>query len=47
MSIISSLKTLVGYSGTDLDQLFCIMSLFIMFYFVYSGFAILIGMFKR
>lgn len=47
MSIISSLKTLIGYSGSDLDQIFAVLSLFIMFYFVYSAFAILIGAFKR
>ena len=47
MSIIQALKDLIGYSGNDYDIIFGLMGLFIIFYIVYSAFAILIGMFKR
>lgn len=47
MSIIQALKDLIGYSGNDIDVIFAILSVFIVFYFVYSLFAILIGFFRR
>lgn len=47
MSIIDSLKSLIGYSGSDLDQVFAIISLIVIMFFVYTLFNILISMFKR
>lgn len=47
MSIIESLKSLIGYSGSDLDQVFAIISLIVIMFFVYTLFNILISMFKR
>lgn len=47
MSIIDSLKSLIGYPGSDLDSVFAIISLIIIMFFVYTMFNILISMFKR
>lgn len=47
MSIIDSLKSLIGYSGSDLDQVFAVISLIVIMFFVYTLFNILISMFKR
>lgn len=47
MSIIESLKSLIGYSGSDLDQVFAVISLIVIMFFVYTLFNILISMFKR
>lgn len=47
MSIIESLKSLIGYSSNDLDSVFAIISLIIIMFFVYTMFNILVSMFKR
>ena len=47
MSIIQAVKDLIGYSGTDLDQLFCVFSLIVVLYFIFTMFNILTSIFKR
>lgn len=47
MSIIDSLKNLIGYSGSDLDHIFAIFSVIIVMYFVYSLFSVLVSAFNR
>lgn len=47
MSIIQALKDLIGYSGSDLDQVFAIISIIIVIYFMFSLFNILISVFKK
>lgn len=41
MTIIESLKSLIGYTGNDLDMVFAIIAMFIVMYFVFSMFNIL------
>lgn len=47
MSIIQTLKDLIGYSGTDLDVIFAIISIIVVMYFVFTMFNIINSMFKR
>lgn len=47
MSIIQALKDLVGYSGSDLDNIFVILSLIIVLFFFFTFFNILNSLFKR
>lgn len=47
MTIIDSLKSLIGYSGSDLDMVFAILAVIIIMFFVHSLFNILISSFKR
>lgn len=47
MSIIQALKSLIGYTGTDLDQVFSIFALIVVMYFIFTLFNILNSMFKR
>lgn len=47
MSIIQALKDLIGYSGNDIDQVFAILSVVVIFYFIYSAFSIIVSMFLR
>lgn len=47
MSIIQALKDLVGYSGSDLDNVFSILSIIIVMFFFFTFFNILNSLFKR
>lgn len=47
MTIIESLKSLIGYTGNDIDNIFAILSLIIVCYFVFTLFNILMSMFPR
>lgn len=47
MSIIQALKDLVGYSGTDLDNIFVILAMIIVMFFFFTFFNILNSLFKR
>ena len=47
MSIIQELKNVIGYSGNDLDYIFCIMAIFIVIMFIQIVFSIVTGMFGR
>lgn len=47
MTIIDALKDLVGYSGNDIDNIFAILSMIIVIYFVFTLFNILLSMFPR
>lgn len=47
MSIIDSLKSLIGYNYDDMDMVFAIIALIIIMFFVYTLFNILISVFKR
>lgn len=47
MTIIDALKSLIGYTGNDYDQIFAIISLIIVLYFVFTLFNILNEVFKR
>lgn len=47
MTIIQALKNLIGYTGNDLDQIFVIVSIVVVMYFVFTMFNILNSMFKR
>lgn len=46
MNIIDALKQLIGYSGTDLDHIFAIISIFIVLMFIYMLFNILNSLFR-
>lgn len=46
MSIIEALKNLIGYEGTDIDQIFAIVSMIIVIYFIFTLFNILNSLFK-
>lgn len=47
MNIIDALKDLIGYSGTEYDEVFAIISMIIVIYFMFSFFNILNSLFKR
>lgn len=47
MSIIESLKNLIGYQYSDMDMIFAMIGLIIIMFFVYTLFNILVSMFKR
>lgn len=47
MSIIESLKSLIGYQYDDMDMVFAVFAIIIIMFFVYTLFNILISMFKR
>lgn len=47
MSLIETLKSLIGYSGSDYDIVFAISSLIIIIYFLFTMFNILNALFKR
>ena len=47
MSIIETLKDIIGYSGSDLDSLFVIVALIILIFFIFSLFNILNSIFKK
>lgn len=47
MSIIQTLKDLIGYSGSDYDVVFAIVGLIIVMYFVFTMFNILNALFKK
>ena len=47
MSIIEALKSLIGYSGNDIDMVFAILASFIVIYVMYSLFAILLSFVPR
>lgn len=47
MTIIQALKDLIGYSGNDIDNIFAILSLIIVCYFVFTLFNILMSIFPR
>lgn len=46
MSIIESLKLLVGYSGNDLDHIFAIISIFVVLMVLYMLINILNSVFR-
>lgn len=47
MTIIEALKSIIGYSGSDYDQIFAIISVIIVLYFIFTLFNILNEVFKR
>lgn len=47
MNIIDELKLVVGYTGHDLDYVFCIMAIFIVIMFIQIIFSVVTGMFGR
>ena len=47
MTIIDSLKQLIGYSGNDLDNIFAILSIMLVIWFMFTLFNIVMAMFKR
>lgn len=47
MNIIDALKSIIGYSGNDYDQIFAMIASFIVIYFLFTLFNILNSMFKR
>lgn len=46
MTIISTLKDIIGYTGNDLDKIFAIISIIIVIYFIITLFNILGSVFK-
>lgn len=46
MSIIESLKSLIGYQYDDMDMIFSLIALIIIMFFVWSLFNILSSMFR-
>lgn len=46
MTIIDTLKNIIGYSGSDLDKIFAIISIIIVIYFILTLFNILASAFK-
>lgn len=47
MSIIDSLKSLIGYSGSDLDNIFAILSIILVIYFMFTLFNIIMSFFPN
>lgn len=47
MTIIDALKNLIGYQANDIDNIFAIVSVGIVFYFVFTLYNILLSFFKR
>lgn len=47
MTIIEALKSLIGYTGNDYDQVFAIISAIIVLYVIFTLFNILNEVFKR
>lgn len=47
MTIIQSLKDLIGYSGNDLDNIFAILSIILVIYFIFTLFNILMSFFPN
>lgn len=47
MTIIEALKNIIGYSGNDYDQVFAIVAMIIVLYFIFTLFNILNEVFKR
>lgn len=47
MSIVQTLKNIIGYSGNDYDILFATFALIIVIYFLFSLFNIFNALFKR
>lgn len=47
MTIIDALKDLIGYTGSDIDNIFAILSMIIVLYFVFTLFNILMSIFPR
>lgn len=46
MNIIDSLKMLIGYSGSDLDHIFAIVSIFVVLMVIYMLINILNSVFR-
>ena len=44
---IETLKDIIGYTGTDLDTIFAVISVFIVLYFISTLFSILTSIFRR
>ena len=47
MSIIDSLKSLIGYTGNDLDNVFAILSIILVIYFMFTLFNIIMSFFPN
>lgn len=47
MTIISALKSIIGYSGNDYDMVFALVALIIVLYFIFTLFNIINEVFKR
>lgn len=47
MTIIDTLKGIIGYSGNDYDIIFALVSVIIVMYFIFTLFNILNSMFSR
>lgn len=45
MTIIESLKSLIGYTSSDLDSVFAILSIILVTYFIFTLFNIVISFF--
>lgn len=46
MNIIDTLKSIIGYTGNDLDKIFAIISIVVVLYFIITLFSILTSVFK-
>lgn len=46
MTIIETLKNIIGYTGNDLDKIFAIISIILVIYFILTLFNILGSVFK-
>lgn len=47
MTIIESIKQLIGYTGNDLDSIFAIISIILVIYFIFTLFNIIISFFPQ
>lgn len=47
MTIIESIKQLIGYSGSDLDSVFAILSIILVVYFIFTLFNIVLSFFPN
>lgn len=47
MTIIQSLKDLIGYSGNDLDNIFAILAIILIVYFMFTLFNIILSFFPN
>lgn len=44
--IIDSIKSIIGYTGSDLDKIIAIVSIIVILYFIITLFSILVNVFK-
>lgn len=47
MTIIESIKNIIGYTGSDLDNIFAILSILLVIYFNFTLFNIIMSFFPH